>query len=227
MSVLRIFASTALSVAIALSATPARAQLTPEKGREIQELWDSCRDVWFKEKNLTLRQKMDLFRKLEPNRKLTEQQKSCILRVANLLIDKQSRWGDRDGAAHWLGEMGHAYCMPALIAVLRDERDKSRVRLRCVLSLAHIADKRVVDVLIDAIADGDLDVARTAWGQLDKLLSFGNGFELTDIPHPGIGPGHWDKDLQSRKELQKKYREWWNKHRDRVKLNRSATFFAF
>ncbi len=137
---------------------PAASQATDEERARLEAHWRGCGFGLELKKGFTT---------LAADRKLTPKQKDCILRVGDILLHKDWDWSQRVRAADWLGDMGHAYCIAPLLAVFRDDEDNSEVRVQCVLALAHIADKRVVDPLIDAITDRDGNVAGNAYRQLD------------------------------------------------------------
>lgn len=212
--------------ALPVADSPDNADNNRQRLRTLEAMWDDCREIWFQgREHLTRQERVELFNSFTSDRDLTPKQKDCILRMGDVLIDKE--WDRfRDGAARWLGNMGHAYCIPPLLAVLNDEDENSGLRVDCVMALSHIADKRVADSLIDALTDNDWSVALNANDRLILILGF-DRCDSTLVSHPGLPPlGGFCRDLEWRKQIQKKYRQWWKKHRDRVKLNRSATFMS-
>ncbi|MFO7907140.1 MAG: HEAT repeat domain-containing protein [Planctomycetota bacterium] len=199
-------------------------QSDSEQLRRREDLWNQCRDIWYEGKeDWPLAEKLEFYDSFSADRKLSAKQKDCILRIGNQLLD--SRNSSRRGCARWLGDMGHAYCISPLLAVLRDEAEDEGLRAECVHSLSRIPDKRVADPIIDALADPQADVAGAAKEQLDKMFKFVGGMEPTKLPHEGIGHGiGWrSDDLDWRREIQAKYRAWWEKNRDRIQLDRRST----
>lgn len=148
-------------------------------------------------------------RRPQADRRLTEQEATEILTLSDSLIDSRTHWIDRKRAARRLGlDLGHKHCIPALLAVLRDQKDTFRVRQGCVLALSWIADRRVVDFLIEALLDPERNVAIQAHVQLQKLT--GQPFQLDE----------YDPDPKSemRKRHYQQWRQWWELHRDEANI---------
>jgi hypothetical protein len=117
--------------------------------------------------------------------------------------------------------MGHAYCLPPLLAVLRDKGESAALRSRCVRALSSIADRRSAEALIDTFGDENPDMARAADEGLAAMLGsfYPEGLEAG---RPPLGPQPKEEEvLRWRKQRRDKYRAWWEKNRDRVKLSRA------
>jgi HEAT repeat protein len=130
-----------------------------------------------------------------------------LANLGDVLISKRKHSGDRRAAANELGEnLAHKYGIPAIVAVLRDPSDDADVRQKCVLALSRIGDERVVDCLIDALLDHNLNVATQAEVQLRKVT--GQRFEQDfKLPPPGT---------EARRTHQERWRKWWEDNRARV-----------
>ncbi len=205
-------------VLMASSARATEPASSPETQRGGEFNWDYCRNAWLEGKeDLNEYEKFAYVRDIVATRELTAKQKDCILKVGDRLLDHRFDDPERKAAADWLGTMGHVYCIPPLLAVLRDSEETSELRARCVICLSRIADKRIVEPLIDAMTDDDKNVACHAWMQLNMAL-FADGKEAP----PAYGNGDYNFDLEWRKERQRLYRQWWEKNRDRATVSRAG-----
>jgi hypothetical protein len=209
-----------LTLALVALAGVLHAQVTAQAKRRIQQeeaeaFWKECGEVWWDGLDrLTFLQRRLLFKNFEAHRPLTRKEKDCILRASDRFLN--GTFG-----AQWFGDMGHAYCIAPLLAVLRDENADKNVRMYCVGALSHIADNRVVDPLIDALTDDDANVAGHAWHQLHKILRLGpySSFAPDPFakPDPDL-PKEWRGDLPSRKQTAAKLRTWWKETRKNLVL---------
>jgi hypothetical protein len=192
-----------------------------------RKFWEDAKDLWFEgREHLSPAEKRKLFENLAPDRKLTPKQKDIILRMWDRLVDKKPPCpGCRADIPGWLGDMGHAYCIPPLLAVLRDKTEDGDLRVECAIALGHIADKRVIDPLIDAMGEEGI-LRHEALASIAGLLFQAN---------PDIEPPTLDREPSSlvegkdalvkwRMQTQAKYRAWWKQNRDRMKLSRAASF---
>ena len=139
-----------------------------------------------------------------PDRVLTDSELKEILTLCDLLVDRRQDQFKRERAAWRLGmEFAHKHAIQSLVAVLRDRSDQVDVRQRCVLALSWTADKRIVDFLIDAVNDREINVAGQALDQLNKLTGF---------YWPGeLGP---DPTTEPWRRRQERWRKWWEEHRE-------------
>lgn len=166
----------------------------------------------------------DLTGNIPADRPLTLQELDYILRLSDYLIDKQNDWSSRDAAANILGDLGHQYAIPALLAVLRDEKDNSEVRQRVVAALSKIRDKRVIGWLIeDALGSGENRLAMQALEDLPQLVGGPNVQEGFDLMPPPPSDNLEAYRKENAKYLQKFYqhaqkawRAWWKENRDRI-----------
>ncbi|MHC4401734.1 MAG: HEAT repeat domain-containing protein [Planctomycetota bacterium] len=148
--------------------------------------------------------------KYRADRDLSENELKELFRLCDILIDKRKDWGDREVAVNQLSEkFSHKYAIPALLAVLRDETDHSGVRQRCVLALSWTADRKVLDYLIEALLDDDMNVWYQAHHQLEWLTG------PQEVPLGRFGP---ERNLEMRKRLHQWWRDWWDAHRDDFEL---------
>jgi hypothetical protein len=144
-------------------------------------------------------------KRLAADRKLSAAELDELLAMSDVLISKREDPGRRRGVANRLGEdVAHKYAIPALVAVLRDPREDDDVRIKCVLALSWIRDKRVLDFLIDALSDSNSGVAFEAHSQLQKLTEQSFEYERFDE----------DPKSEMRQSLHKKWHDWWESHRD-------------
>lgn len=155
-------------------------------------------------------------------RPLTDEQVRKIARLSDLLVtrirprnrDEEENPSDFQGkrinAAQELGstELSHPWCMPALLAVLRDPTDDPALRRSCVESLSFITDKRVVDFLLDAMLDENAEIASKAAEGVQELTGQTIEFDPT-VKKP------------VREEKVKQLRAWWNSNKDRMRLQRN------
>ncbi len=147
------------------------------------------------------------------NRELDPETLKRIVELSDVLIDKRSNSGERWKAANRFGrDLAHKYAIPALVLVLRDPTDNERVRQKCVIALSRIRDERVVDYLIEAILDRNVNVATQAEVQLRMLT--GQRFE-PDFKLPPAG-------TEARRKHQDRWRAWWGENRGRVVLRDAA-----
>lgn len=215
---------TAIFLAIAglLISLAAVATEAPEQSRPTPEVrLEGCGEIWLEgSDNLTLGEKLELFRRLSAHRELTVKQKDCILRMGDQLLNQQNR--SRWKLASWLGNMGHAYCIPALLAVLRDETEDALLRADCVRALSRIADKRVVHPIIEALGDPNDDVAQAAYEQL-RQICVPTALQAKVPQPPGTEPHiGWGDVLERRQEYRQKWLGWWEKHREELQFRRKV-----
>jgi HEAT repeat protein len=144
--------------------------------------------------------------KYQADRELTEQELKELLSLTDFLIDKQKDPFDRRQAALRLGaKFRHKYATPALLAVLRDENDHVAVRQRCVMTLGRTADRRVIDYLIEALLDREMNV----WIEAHRKLELLTGPQEVQLGR--FGP---KSDSERHKRVHKWWRDWWEAHRD-------------
>lgn len=163
-----------------------------------------------------LRHRKDLTHDLDADRALSPSDLALLLELSQFLIDKSNDRYDRATAADDLGRLGHSYAVPALLAVIRDEKDIAKVRSRCVWALSVIKDKRNVEFIIDEAIGGDL-----YFNGLSNLVRFvGRPPELKNSSWwAGVTPPPGDpKEREAYLEI---WRQWWKKNRDKIELNRT------
>lgn len=154
-------------------------------------------------------------------RVLTDDEVREIARVSDILVtrirprnqneaeeDAVTFQGKRIDAAQALGEkLGDPWCMPALLAVLRDATDDATLRQFCLESLAQIPDRRVVDYLLDAMLDDNADIAGRAAYWVHDLTGKAASFD------PKAEKAVREKQVSD-------VRYWWKTNRDRMRLRR-------
>ncbi len=174
-----------------------------------------CRDVWLEGKeNLNEYEKFVYVKGLSATRELTAKQKDCLLRMSDRLLDNRLGDFERRGVADWLATMGHVYCIPPLLAVVRNPRDNGEVRACCVRALGKIADKRVMDPIIDALGDEENQLAGAAWQELVRMFTWTR--PGPDVPPPpGVEKG-LGAAMARREETRDQWRAWWAKYGDRI-----------
>jgi len=197
---------------------------------------------------ISTRKNGDLTGNIAANRPLNRHDRDYILGLSDFIIDKQNDPGMRRSATHNVGLFGHQIAIPALLAVLRDDKDSKEVQREAVNALSKIKDKRVVDYLIeDGLGSEHIEVASQASDDLAQLV----GGPLAQIPGVAqrVPKDLNDPDLEAPNfaeyregrgdEYKKRYREylrnlyqhkqmvwrdWWKKNRARVSdegLNRA------
>ena len=183
-------------------------------------------------------EKDDLNGEIAADRQLTAADRDYLIALSDYLIDKRNQ-DYRSNAAYSLGMFGHRMGIPALLAVLRDQKESQEVLSAAVKALSKIKDKRVVGYLIeDGVGCEDVDVAWQANDHLAQLV--GGGLAqvpgvsnvVPDLQDPDlVRPDDRDYGKERRKEYEKRYSEymhnlnqhrqtvwraWWKKNRARI-----------
>jgi hypothetical protein len=127
-----------------------------------------------------------------------------------LNIRFQTRDWLRDNAIDELGKLGAAEGIQPLEKVARDPSENESLREKAIRNLSFIADRRIVPILIDLLADESNGVALTARGQLVKVT--------------GVRSVEWDQHSKSeaRQNLIAKWRAFWQDHQDVLRPSRAA-----
>jgi len=168
----------------------------------------------------------DGFEDWRADRMLTPKQKARLRKLAAFVLDKQKRRDERERAALELGNWGHADAISTLTSALRDQENYYVLRKTCVSALCRIADKRVVEPLIEAIADVDIGyipeeglrkITRTKWGGWEDLAEQ----QRDPMPNPDTEPAGYKAWLLRRQE---RWRQWWKDNGAKIELDRSAAF---
>lgn len=167
-----------------------------------------------------------LYFELPSNRVLDMPELTAVFADADVTItraDEEARfeWHEMRSSVR-AGHPGHVhiYAIPALLAILRDPSERGRTRWFGVLALSRIADKRVVDYLLDLLTDSDPNIADQAASQIERLT--GKSFQFSAFKETDLNAlAPRDVVEASAKEI----RDWWRSNRDRVTLNTAATFF--
>ncbi len=108
--------------------------------------------------------------------------------------------GNRFEAVDQLVQSQHPSVLEPLLPMLRDS--DAFVRRLTAEGLASFKDKLSVDALIIALADRESIVRHTAHASLKKLT-------VQTIPFDPDGSG------SSRSQAQRRWKDWWDKNRDR------------
>jgi len=144
------------------------------------------------------------------DRKLTPEQRERISVLGDLLIDKSKDFMKREDAARELGlELAHQYCIPPLLAVIRDRNENRGTRQKCVIALSQISDKRVIDLLIEALSEDEGNVVYQAARQLTGLT------RQSFVVEPSA-----PREVRQR-EMIDKWREWWARNRQTYEVDRT------
>jgi hypothetical protein len=165
------------------------------------------------------------------DRELTDQQRVRIQKLADILARPRQQSltreiGEQARAAREMGEWGHVAAIDPLARTLRDKAKHYLIRHACVSALCRIADKRVVEPLIEAIADVDIGyipegglrkITRTKWGGWEDLAEQ----QRDPMPNPDTEPAGYKAWLLCRQE---RWRQWWKDNGAKVELDRSAAF---
>ncbi len=140
------------------------------------------------------------------HRELSESELRELVTLSDTLIDQDASVSSRRLAVQKLGqEIRHRYAIPALLAVARNQSDDSVTRRKSVEALSYIADRRIVDFLIDALSDNDRSVVTKAWQQLVKITGQRLPIDFKASPH-------------GRQDQIAVWRSWWEINREDVKL---------
>lgn len=115
------------------------------------------------------------------------------------------RFPERAKAVQRLVDLRHPWCIPAMLAVLRDHADQPRLRTLCARGLSEIPDKRVVGFLIDALTYDAQPVVEEAYAGIRRLCARDFEFDATA-----------PKELRQRQA--KVIRKWWQANRSRARL---------
>jgi hypothetical protein len=116
-------------------------------------------------------------------------------------------------AAKVLGDLGLAGGIPYVERVARNTTDYKWVRPRVVRSLSHIADRRVIPVLIDLLDDRSSEVAAVASNALVSLTSL--------PPHSDLNP---ESPSYDRHNLSDRWKRYWQENGEFIRLRRARTF---
>lgn len=140
-----------------------------------------------------------------------------LLDQADVLIDSENELSERTERALTLGiDYRHEHCIPALLAVIRNEHEPHSLRQTCVRALSAINDPQVIDHLIELIPKGL--IGRQSNHQL--VLVTGVSFGVIDPPQPDIYGA-------SASEIQDKWRSWWKENRGRILLRSYYAFHSY
>lgn len=136
------------------------------------------------------------------HRELSESELRELVRLGDVLIDRDASVSSRRLAVQNLGQViRHMYAIPTLLAVARDQSDDSHTRVKSVVALSFIADRRNVDFLIDALSDDDTSIAMIAWQQLVKITGQRIPIDFKASP-------------EGRQEQIAAWRNWWESNRE-------------
>jgi hypothetical protein len=189
-----------------------------ENGKELDDLTLVPAD------RLRLR-RLPEFRNWPSDRDLTEKQKSRLKRLSQVLLDPRTR--SRRAAARELGQWGHEDAIAPLCQVLRDTNSPLSLRVECVHALSQIADKRVIDPLIEAVGVADGSIGWHADIQL-RTITHANwgGPDTPDQAEQRRDPLPNPKERAKReawlRRRQERWRQWWKENGDQIQLDRSA-----
>lgn len=140
------------------------------------------------------------------HRELSEKELRELVTLSDTLIDQDASVSSRRLAVQKLAQViRHKYAIPALLAVARNQSDDSVTRRKSVEALSYIADRRIVDFLIDALSDNDKSIVMIAWQQLVKIT----GQRL---------PIDFKASPQGRQDQIAVWRNWWESNREDVEL---------
>jgi hypothetical protein len=118
-------------------------------------------------------------------------------------------------AAQTLGELGLAARVPSVERLARDTRLHDSVRTPILVSLSHIADRRMIPILIDLLDDPSQPVAATAWQQL--MLATGSPLDRGRVEFG-------DEASEFRQKLSSRWRRFWAENGDLIRPRRAPTF---
>ncbi len=147
-------------------------------------------------------------------RQLTADETERLLELSDLLLDKRCYWVERKVAANKLYEMAHINALPALLACARDGTEEFMVRQMSVIAIGRIESDRVVNYLIELLADREVagdgrSGTRVALRAITKV-----GFKFK-IPWNGGGGDAVDAALLDLRQL---WRTWWKIARGTIEL---------
>lgn len=171
--------------------------------------------------------RLDGYADWRADRNLTPKQKSRIDKLRALTLDpKASHWW-RGSAIVELGQWGHAEAIPALVVTLRDRKTIAPLREKCAIALGRIADKRVIEPLIEVV--GDMAMGYVADGILRNITRPNRGG--WNAPNQCDQQRDLMPKLENREEYQawllrrqERWRRWWKDNGENVQLNRRAAF---
>jgi len=146
----------------------------------------------------------------DPARRLDAEEMRMLVDLGDVLIDRDAEPFRRREAARKLGEVvAHRSAIPALVAVVRDPQSPPQVRQGCVISLSWIADRRVIELLIDAVGDPHVNVSTEAEKKLRALT--GRGLE--------------DFEGAEREARVQQWRDWWRANKDDAAIQWDRALF--
>lgn len=157
-------------------------------------------------------ERSDLSDKISGTRPLSLEDLNVLLGLSQFVACTEDESNRNQANLHWalrdLGRLGHAYAVPALLAVIRNEEISPGLRIEAVTALSRIRDKRVVDHLIDMLDDYD--------------MSYAANIQLINITAVKIGNLAAFSNMVNRRKIQNEWRTWWNKNRERASFRRGA-----
>jgi hypothetical protein len=159
------------------------------------------------------------------DRRLTEKQMSRMRKLTALVLDERARYAWREWAIEELGQWGHRDAIPALIAGMRHANPALTVRRECLFALSKITDKRVIEPLIEAVAD--VTLGYNADDQLRKITHANwGGWNTPDQAEHLRDPMPRELDAYKAwlRRRQERWRQWWKEHGDKTQLDRKAAF---
>lgn len=161
------------------------------------------------------------------DRALGVKELAVLLDATDYVVDERKDWADRLAVIDQLGARGHKIAIPSLLAILRNEREMLWLRKAAAGELTYICDPRVVPYLIeDGLGSSEPEIAMTL---LPALVQFcGYPPKLEDPDHPGsviYPPGAIERKPPDPEELEEYldiWRDWWEREKDNIELNRSV-----
>ena len=147
-------------------------------------------------------------------RELNSEDLQGLLSLTEVLIDPDASKSEREAAIKKLGQVyKHKLAIPALLAVIRDRNEEYYTRSKSVRALSYIADRRVIDLLIDILSFDDRQIASLAQRQLRKITGQNMNYD-----HGG--------DVTTRTSQAKIWRQWWDDNRDTAKLHWTLAYLS-
>lgn len=143
------------------------------------------------------------------NRELSKEEDADIRKHCEGLKDKNKQLAQRLVSAGAAKYYQHVQFVPAILSVLHDKQENRDLRFECAVALGGIADRSIVDELIELLRDKKFDIVVKAYDDLTRITGQRIGHDA-NLRSP---------DDEDREAVYRDWKSWWDKDRDTAQLN--------
>ena len=181
--------------------------------QEGQRVWEELKKKWGWEK---IRGNLEVF----SHRPLSPDEQAYIQKALAFAKNPKNDWVERENIVITLGIMGHVSMIEGLKEIawqapLSHKKPQSEVSMWAVISLSFIADKQVIEVLIELIEHSNRLVRLEALTRLYRLVGRkmpekyqrSKGFNILTLD-----------DEEQRRKVVTDLKAWWQKEGEKIKV---------